>query len=142
MKTRTTLCVTLCALWLTGCFGPVTATKEISEAEGALERARIADAQKTAPYYYHSADEYLQKAKEEWGYSDFQKSEEYAKASMRHAARALSQAKEDPWQGSPVTQQMLDKKRAAGAVPTTPVPRAVPPKASDPLEIDPAAPIP
>ena len=34
----------------TGCFGPITATSELANAEAAIERARIADAHERAPH--------------------------------------------------------------------------------------------
>ena len=108
-----------------GCVGPVMATKEISDANGALERARIADAHEKAPYEYYTAERYLYKAKEEWGYSDFQASERYAEEAVRSAQRALTKAKEDPYTGSPVPREKLDRAmlgvseggRACGAAP-------------------------
>ena len=93
------------------CFGPITATKGISDAAGALERARVADAKERAPYYYYSAENFLQKAKEEWGYSDFQAADQYAQEALRFAKRALTQAKEDPWTGSPVPASKLEALR-------------------------------
>lgn len=99
------------ALGLSGCFGPITATKELNDAEVALERARVADANERAPYEYFTAEHYLQKAKEEWGYSDFQASNMYAAESRRHAERALTKAKEDPFTGSPVPESKQNEAR-------------------------------
>ncbi len=100
----------LCVLALTGC-GPVTATAGISDAEYALERARVADADQSAPYEYYTARHFLQKAKEEWGYSDFQAAADYAEESKKSADAALLKAKEDPWNGSPVTADKIRKAR-------------------------------
>lgn len=103
--------VALLGLWCVGCFGPITATKELSDAERAMERARVADAHEKAPYEYHTAEHYLRKSKEEWGYSDFQASDEYAAKARRNAERALTKAKEDPYTGSPVPEDKLSKAR-------------------------------
>lgn len=99
------------AVVMTGCFGPITATTELVNAEAALERARVADAHERAPHEYYTAANYLKKAKEEWGYSDFQASDRYAEKSRRAAERALTKAKEDPWTGSPVAKDKLNKAR-------------------------------
>lgn len=100
----------LCLL-STGCFGPVTSTKKIMDAETALERSRVADAQERAPYEYYMAEELLRKAKEEWGYSDFQAADRYAAESRRQAERSLTKAKEDPFTGSPVPEDKITKVR-------------------------------
>ncbi len=117
------------ALWVgamlvlgTGC-GPISATQRISEAEVALERARVADAQTGAPFEYYSAVHFLTKAKEEWGYSDFQAAADYAKTALRRADSARLKAKDDPYSGSPVPAAKLraarSKKRRARPRDTT-----------------------
>jgi len=94
-------CIVMVIMMCTGC-GPVGATQRIHQAEMAMERARVADAQERAPYEYTSAKEFLHKAKEEWGYSDFQAAKDYATEAKRSADAALLKAKEDPFTGSPV----------------------------------------
>ncbi len=74
-----------------------------------MERARVAEAHLSAPYEYYGAKLYLHKAKEEWGYSDFEASRQYAVEAQRQADAALRKAKEDPWEGSPVPDEALDK---------------------------------
>lgn len=86
--------------------GPVQSTSRLSEAEVALERARVAEGDRFAPYEYYSARFYLHKAKEEWGYSDFEASYDYATEAKRAAEAAILKAKEDPWEGSPVDEEM------------------------------------
>ncbi len=98
-------CLILLAGILTGC-GPVTSTQRIGEAEVALERARVAQADQRAPYEYYSAKFYLYKSKHEWGYSDFEASLDYATEAKRAAEAALLKAKEDPWEGSPVDENI------------------------------------
>ena len=84
-----------------GC-GPVQSTQRISQAEVAFERARVVEAHQKAPYEYKSAQYYLHKAKEEWGYSDFEASYDYATEAKSAAEAARLKAKEDPWPGHPV----------------------------------------
>lgn len=83
-----------------GC-GPIQSTSRISDAEVSLERARVAEAETRAPYEFFSAYHYLYKAKEEWGYSDFEAAYDYATLARRAADDALRKAKEDPWTGHP-----------------------------------------
>ena len=90
---------------LSGC-GPIQSTSRVGEAEVALERARVADADQKAPYEYYIAKFYLHKSKEEWGYSDFEASFDYATEAKRASEAALLKAKEDPWTGSPVNKSV------------------------------------
>jgi len=93
----------LCGLsFILSACGPVQSTQRVGEATVALERARVAEADQKAPYEYYSAKFYLHKSKEEWGYSDFEASYDYATEAKRAAEAALLKAKEDPWTGSPV----------------------------------------
>jgi hypothetical protein len=97
----------------TGC-GPIQSTQRISEAEVAFERARVAEAMVRAPYEYWSAHHYLYKAKEEWGYSDFEAAYDYATQARRAAEAALLKSREDPWQGHPVLSAEEFRKIVAG----------------------------
>lgn len=81
---------------LIGC-GPIRSTSRIGKAEVAYERARVADGYKKAPYEFYSARYYLHKAKEEWGYSDFEAAYDYATEAKRAAESAVRKSKEDPW---------------------------------------------
>lgn len=67
-----------------------------------MERARVADADQHSPYEYTSAANYLYKAKEEWGYSQFEAAYDYATQARRAAESALINAREAPWPGHPV----------------------------------------
>lgn len=91
----------IAALLFTGC-GPVQSTTRISNAEVALERARINDAHLHSPYEYYRAQNYLHKAKEEWGYSNFEAARDYAVEARRSAIAAIDNTREAPWQGHPV----------------------------------------
>lgn len=82
--------------------GPVQSTSGIGSAEGSLERARVHDAEQYSPYEYYRAQHYLYKAKEEWGYSNFEIARDYAREARRSADAAISNAREAPWRGHPI----------------------------------------
>jgi hypothetical protein len=89
----------MCLGWagmLAGC-GPIRSTTRISKAEAALERARVAEAYEKAPYEFYKARYYLHKAREEWGYSNFQASYTFADEARQSAESALRETREDPW---------------------------------------------
>lgn len=102
--------VLLCALAVifSGC-GPVQSTQRIHQAEIQFEKARVAGAHEKAPYEYYTAQNYLYKSKEEWGYSDFEASVDYARKAFEEADAAILKAKEDPWAGSPVEDKQQEE---------------------------------
>jgi hypothetical protein len=69
----------------------------------------VTEADRKAPYEYYSARFYLHKAEEEWSYSDFEASFDYATEAKRAAEAAILKAKEDPWQGSPVDPELTQE---------------------------------
>jgi hypothetical protein len=81
--------------------GPVVSTVSLHDADVAVEAARLEDAERLATYEYVSALEYLDKAKEEWGYSDFQHAEEYAVRALRFAQQARERALANPDRNAP-----------------------------------------
>lgn len=78
--------------------GPIRSTSSISQAEVELERARVNEAYQKSPYEFFSARYYLHKAKEEWGYSEFEASFDYADEAKDAAESARRRAEEDPWE--------------------------------------------
>ncbi len=82
---------------LYGC-GPIRSTQRIGQAEVALERARVEEAYRKAPYEFFKARYHVHKAKEEWGYSDFEASFDYADDAKDSAEASLRKAQEDPWE--------------------------------------------
>ena len=84
--------LTLVAFLALGC-GPTQATIKISESEVAFEKASLVEAETKAPFEYFSAKAFLHKAKEEWGYSNFEKSAEYAILAKQFSDEALRKAK-------------------------------------------------
>jgi len=77
--------------------GPIRSTTSISQAEVEFERARVNEAYKKSPYEFFSSRYYLHKAKEEWGYSEFEASYEFADQAKEAAESARRKAAEDPW---------------------------------------------
>ena len=98
------LTFTLAAL---GC-GPIQSTSTIHDATVAIEAARVMDAELYAPYEYTMAINMLHKANEEWGYSDFEASIDFAEAAKVHAEEARKIAKDSPLRGKPVQDNPTD----------------------------------
>ncbi len=73
---------------LGGC--AVRATMNLVEAEQRLRAAATAGAADAAPYEYTLAVTYLEKAREETGYSDYSAAERLAQRSMAYADAALT----------------------------------------------------
>lgn len=87
-------------LGLFGC-GPITATTAIADATVAVEAAGSAEAEKYALYEYTSAVEYLRKAREEEGYSDFQAAIDLAHRARTFGEKARERAMRSPERGLP-----------------------------------------
>ncbi len=81
---------------MSGC-GPILSTSRRTDAEEALAKAKAVNADVLAPYEYTMSQEYLRKADELWGYSEFGYSSDYAKKSIEMAQAAEEKAKQDPW---------------------------------------------
>ncbi|MBN1947391.1 MAG: DUF4398 domain-containing protein [Bradymonadales bacterium] len=92
----------LCAALL-GC-GPITSTVTLHDAGIAIEQARMEQAETYAVYEIVSAIEYLEKAREEWGSSDFQHAEKYAQRALDFAIAARDRAVSLLRQGSGAVQ--------------------------------------
>ena len=91
----------LLTLVLTGCVGPIWSTVDINGAEKKLAEAESVDAKSLAPYEYTMAQQYLRKANELWGYSEFGTAREYAEKSKDFAEQAIKKVNADPWNGPP-----------------------------------------
>jgi len=74
-----------------GC-GGVYHTGVMVGASSAFEEARLAGAEKWAPYEFYRAQEYLAKSREEAGYSDFESAIHFAKVSKDASKKALEKA--------------------------------------------------
>lgn len=90
MKTRL---LALCSLaaGLLAC-GPVQSTAYLLDAEIQLQAARTAGAESLAPYEWTSANLYLEKAREEVGYSDYEVAVRFAEKAARSAADARAKS--------------------------------------------------
>jgi hypothetical protein len=77
-----------------GC-GPIEYLNISTKAGAALASAKQANAEQLAPYEYTAAEEYLHKAREEAGYSQYQQSIEFGRRaeSLAERAHALAVAK-------------------------------------------------
>ena len=75
-----------------GC-GPVESTAVILQANTALLQAKAAGAEQNSPYEYTAAEQYLHKARELWGTSNFEYAWDYA-AKARDLA---TKAHQDSW---------------------------------------------
>jgi hypothetical protein len=80
--------------------GPVTSTMTVNEATVAVEAAQAVDAERYALYEYASAVEYLKKAKEEEGFSDFQAAVDLARKARDFAEKARQRALASPLRGT------------------------------------------
>lgn len=91
MPVRATLVAIVLALSATAC-GPIVSGVQIVNANVALSAATTAGAEKYAVYEYTAANEYLHKAREENGYSDFWAARLYADRAFELAVQAKKKA--------------------------------------------------
>jgi len=89
----------LFVLALTAC-GPVAYVGEVTrKASDRVEKARVAEADKYAPYYWTRAKEYLYKARERAAYADYQGANRFGRLAAESAdlaEQASVAAKKDP----------------------------------------------
>jgi len=81
---------------LLGC-GPVEYISQVgNKAASAVSAAKLAQADRYAPYEYTAAEEYLHKAREEAGYSEYQDAIEYGQKAeeLANRARAIAVSKQ------------------------------------------------
>ena len=83
--------VTIVSLLVMSC-GPISGLAYIVRARIDIDMAESQGADKHAVYEQVAAKEYLQKAKEEYGYSDFIAADEYARKSNKFAKKARERA--------------------------------------------------
>ena len=84
--------VVLSALCGAAACGPIVGGVNIVNANIAISAAETAGAKRTAIYEYTAAKEYLQKAREEYGYSDFWAARMYAEKAEGYAVQARKKA--------------------------------------------------
>ena len=88
-------CGALLLLLTLGACGPIASTGPMLRARDLVEFARAAGSERFAMYEFAMAREYLAKSREEWSYSDFQKSREYADLAADYAKRAMARTKRE-----------------------------------------------
>lgn len=88
---RGLLIVAVGAAWgaLTAC-GAIRSTSILIDATAEVDAARAAGAPEAAPYEFVSAEAYLQKAREEQGYADFEVSVAFGKLALACARAAIA----------------------------------------------------
>ncbi len=94
MRTATIIgCLFLSAIILMGC-GPIKSILVIQDAEKELKAAEEQEAadKVASVYYYYAAQQYLYKAKDEHGHSDFMESERFAQKALDLAQKANAKA--------------------------------------------------
>ena len=79
----------LVAALIGGC-GAIISTSELTDATRAVEHADELGAERLAVYEFVSAEEYLDKAREEWGRSDYQMAIDYARRARDFAEAAVA----------------------------------------------------
>ena len=79
---------------LSGCYAATRSTVDLGNAEQQLAAARAAGAPERAVYAWTMADEYMKKARDEWGRSDYQRADAMLKRAVIWAdeARSIAQA--------------------------------------------------
>jgi hypothetical protein len=83
----------LLATLICGGCGPIEYLNQVSiKAASAVEAAKLAQADRYAPYEYTAAEEYLHEARAEAGYAQYQSSIEYGRKAeeLAHRARAIA----------------------------------------------------
>ncbi len=92
-------CVAIVLTLLVAC-GPVAYVGEVTrKASDRVEKARAAEADKYAPYYWTRAKEYLYKARERAAYADYQGANRFGRLAAEAAdlaEQAAVEAKRDP----------------------------------------------
>ena len=80
-------------LAMSGCYAATRTTIRMVEADQKLTEAREAGAPNQALYAWTKADEYLKKARDEWGRSEFESAERLLVKSMEWSAEATRLAR-------------------------------------------------
>ena len=109
---RTPIFVAMIAV-LSGCYAATRSTVDMGKAEQSMADARAAGAPERAVYAWTMADEYMKKARDEWGRSDFETADKMLQQATKWANEATAIARaggagpqwgvEDALQDAPVT---------------------------------------
>jgi Domain of unknown function (DUF4398) len=107
---------------LTGC-GPIEYINQVGmKAAGAVSAAKLAQADRYAPYEFTAAEEYLHKAREEAGYAEYEDAIEFGRRAedLANKGRAIAVAKLSQSGGASSAATPITERSA-------PVPAAAPP---------------
>ena len=85
--------ISILMLSLVGCYAGTKATVKLTQTEQKMNAARAAAAPDRAVYAWTMADEYMKKARDEWGRSDYEAAEALLKKAEHWAAEAVSIAR-------------------------------------------------
>ena len=85
---------TVVAVCVLSACGPVASSSAVTDAEAALREAEAANAHRFAAFSYWSAVNYLEKAKQVEGHSEFGPATDFAIKSMELALRSVEETKE------------------------------------------------
>ena len=85
--------ISVLMITMVGCYAATRSTVDLAQAQQKIEMARAAGAPQQAVYAWTMADEYLKKARDEWGRSDYEAADALLKKSMTWADQAVSIAK-------------------------------------------------
>jgi hypothetical protein len=92
---REKLALVLAAVFVCGC-GPVEYINQVGiKAASAVSAAKLAQADRYAPYEYTAAEEYLHKAREEAGYAEYEDAIEFGRRAeeLANKGRAIAVAR-------------------------------------------------
>jgi hypothetical protein len=95
LRSIVTLALVTLAVSMSGC-GPIEYINQVGvKAAGAVSAAKLAQADRYAPYEYTAAEEYLHKAREEAAYAEYEDAIEYGRKAeeMANKGRAIAVAK-------------------------------------------------
>ena len=89
---RTPTLVAMIAV-LSGCYAATRSTVDMGQAEQSMADARAAGAPERAVYAWTMADEYMKKARDEWGRSDFETADKMLQQGTKWANEAAAIAR-------------------------------------------------
>jgi hypothetical protein len=95
LATPSLLVMSLSTLLIGGC-GPIEYINQVSvKAASAVSAAKLAQADRLAPYEYTAAEEYLHKAREEAGYAEYEDAIEFGRRAedLANRGRAIAVAR-------------------------------------------------
>ena len=78
---------------LSGCYAATRSTVDMGQAEQSMADARAAGAPERAVYAWTMADEYMKKARDEWGRSDFETADKMLQQATKWANEAAAIAR-------------------------------------------------